>query len=62
MVLRWIAPGVTISPELKLLQYNILQPLQLRETNAFTAEKNGTSITTSLLYYIMYTQSQSKLA
>lgn len=49
MVLRWIAPGVTISPELKLLQYNILQPLQLRETNAFTAEKNGTPINSSIL-------------
>lgn len=49
MVLRWTAPGVTISPELKLLQYNILQPLQLRETNAFTAEKNGIPITFFLL-------------
>ncbi|KAH1022687.1 glycine receptor subunit alpha-4 [Dendroctonus ponderosae] len=41
MLLRWSEPGVTISPELKLLQYNILQPLQLYERTAFTAEKNG---------------------
>ncbi|KAJ8974891.1 hypothetical protein NQ317_011737, partial [Molorchus minor] len=40
MVLKWSGPGVTLSPELKLLQYNIL-PLQLRETSAYTGEKNG---------------------
>ncbi|KAL1490792.1 hypothetical protein ABEB36_013429 [Hypothenemus hampei] len=41
MLLHWTEPGVTISPELKLLQYNILQPLELHETHVFTAEKNG---------------------
>ncbi|XP_066253513.1 glycine receptor subunit alpha-1 [Euwallacea similis] len=41
MTLKWSPPGVTISPELKLLQYNILQPLELRETHAYTLEKNG---------------------
>lgn len=40
MLLRWGGPGVTLSPELKLLQYNIL-PLQLQETHAYTGEKNG---------------------
>lgn len=40
MVLKWFGPGVTLSPELKLLQYNIL-PLQLQETHAYTLEKNG---------------------
>ncbi|CAH1109375.1 unnamed protein product [Psylliodes chrysocephalus] len=40
MLLRWHGPGVTIIPELKLLQYNIL-PLILEETYAYTVEKNG---------------------
>ncbi|KAF7274936.1 hypothetical protein GWI33_012401, partial [Rhynchophorus ferrugineus] len=41
MILRWIGNGVTISPELKLLQYNILQPLELQQTHSVTVEKNG---------------------
>ncbi|CAG9765303.1 unnamed protein product [Ceutorhynchus assimilis] len=41
MILRWTAPGVTVSPELKLLQYNIIQPLVLQQTHALTTEKNG---------------------
>lgn len=40
MLLQWGGPGVTLSPELKLLQYNIL-PLQLHKTHAYTGEKNG---------------------
>ncbi|RZC41477.1 ligand-gated ion channel subunit, partial [Asbolus verrucosus] len=40
MRLRWSGKGVSVSPELKLLQYNIL-PLQLEEHNIFTGEKNG---------------------
>ncbi|XP_030745367.1 glycine receptor subunit alpha-2 [Sitophilus oryzae] len=41
MILKWTGLGVTISPELKLLQYNILQPLQMHQTHAVTSEKNG---------------------
>lgn len=40
MRLKWAPTGVTVSPELKLLQYNIL-PLQLEEKNVYTGEKNG---------------------
>ncbi|CAH1173742.1 unnamed protein product [Phaedon cochleariae] len=40
MMLQWSGPGVTLSPELKLLQYNIL-PLTLEETQEYTMEKNG---------------------
>ncbi|XP_018570013.1 glycine receptor subunit alpha-1 isoform X2 [Anoplophora glabripennis] len=40
MLLNWAGSGVTLSPELKLLQYNIL-PLQLMKTHAYTGEKNG---------------------
>ncbi|CAG9830332.1 unnamed protein product [Diabrotica balteata] len=40
MLLKWHGAGVTIIPELKLLQYNIL-PLILEETYAYTVEKNG---------------------
>ncbi|KAK4882915.1 hypothetical protein RN001_006234 [Aquatica leii] len=41
MNLKWGDAGVTISPELKLLQYHIEQPLQLHESNVFTSEKGG---------------------
>jgi hypothetical protein len=40
MRLKWSESGVTVSPELKLLQYNIL-PLVLDEQNIYTGEKNG---------------------
>lgn len=40
MLLRWSGTGVALSPELKLLQYNIL-PLVLEETDTYTIEKNG---------------------
>ncbi|XP_019872484.1 glycine receptor subunit alpha-2 [Aethina tumida] len=40
MFLKWGEFGVTVSPELKLLQYNIL-PIELEETFAYTGEKNG---------------------
>ncbi|EEZ99340.1 ligand-gated ion channel subunit precursor [Tribolium castaneum] len=40
MRLKWAPGGVTVSPELKLLQYNIL-PLQLEEKNVYTGEKSG---------------------
>nr|CAI5819287.1 unnamed protein product [Callosobruchus analis] len=40
MILKWSGAGVSLSPELKLLQYNIL-PLHLREAHEYTNEKNG---------------------
>lgn len=41
MKLRWSDSGVSVSPELKLLQYHIGQPLQLKEKDVHTSEKNG---------------------
>lgn len=41
MRLKWGDAGVSISPELKLLQYHIGQPLELDEKNVFTSEKGG---------------------
>lgn len=41
MLLKWSDAGVSVSPELKLLQYHIGQPLQLEEKHIFTNEKNG---------------------
>ncbi|KAF2898643.1 hypothetical protein ILUMI_07537 [Ignelater luminosus] len=41
MRLKWNDAGVTISPELKLLQYHIGQPLELEEKNMYTPEKGG---------------------
>uniref|UniRef100_A0A182M8L6 Neurotransmitter-gated ion-channel ligand-binding domain-containing protein n=1 Tax=Anopheles culicifacies TaxID=139723 RepID=A0A182M8L6_9DIPT len=40
--LKWADNGVTINPELKLLQYNLGQPLQLEETDGYMPEKYGT--------------------
>ncbi|XP_015588294.1 glycine receptor subunit alphaZ1 [Cephus cinctus] len=39
--LRWGDGGVTVNPELKLLQYNVGKPLQLEETTGFMLDKNG---------------------
>ncbi|XP_035892373.1 glycine receptor subunit alpha-4 isoform X3 [Anopheles stephensi] len=39
--LKWADNGVTINPELKLLQYNLGQPLQLEETDGYMPEKYG---------------------
>ncbi|XP_018328126.1 glycine receptor subunit alpha-4 isoform X2 [Agrilus planipennis] len=41
MTLKWASAGVSVSPELKLLQYHIGQPLELQEQNVFTNEKGG---------------------
>ncbi|KAK9736810.1 Neurotransmitter-gated ion-channel transmembrane region [Popillia japonica] len=41
MRLKWADAGVTVSPELKLLQYHIRQPLQLAEKDIYTNEKSG---------------------
>ncbi|GBP40618.1 Glycine receptor subunit alpha-2 [Eumeta japonica] len=38
---RWSEAGVTINPELKLLQYHIGQPLRLEETNGYMIDKDG---------------------
>jgi len=39
--LKWGAGGVTVNPELKLLQYDIGQPAVLEETIDYMLEKNG---------------------
>lgn len=39
--LKWADNGVTINPELKLLQYNLGRPLQLEETDGYMPEKYG---------------------
>lgn len=44
MRLKWADAGVTVSPELKLLQYHIRQPLQLAEKDIYTNEKSGRCI------------------
>ncbi|KAF5273065.1 hypothetical protein FQR65_LT04807 [Abscondita terminalis] len=41
MILKWGDAGVSISPELKLLQYHIEEPLQLTESNVYASEKGG---------------------
>ncbi|XP_061378814.1 glycine receptor subunit alpha-1 isoform X3 [Danaus plexippus] len=38
---RWSVAGVTINPELKLLQYHIGEPLRLEETNGYMIDKDG---------------------
>lgn len=39
--LRWGSGGVTVNPELKLLQYDIGKPVVREETVDYTVEKNG---------------------
>nr|CAD7461074.1 unnamed protein product [Timema tahoe] len=39
--LHWSKDGVTVNPELKLLQYNMGQPLKLEETTGYMQEKEG---------------------
>ncbi|XP_020278126.1 glycine receptor subunit alpha-4 isoform X2 [Pseudomyrmex gracilis] len=39
--LQWVAGGVTVNPELKLLQYDIGKPAVLEETIDYMIEKNG---------------------
>ncbi|XP_035733878.1 glycine receptor subunit alphaZ1-like isoform X3 [Vespa mandarinia] len=39
--LRWDDNGVTVNPELKLLQYNIGKPVVFEETTHYMMEKNG---------------------
>jgi hypothetical protein len=39
--LRWGDEGVTVNPELKLLQYNLENPLKVDEAVCFIDEKNG---------------------
>lgn len=41
MKLRWSDSGVTLNPELKLLQYNLGQPLELEESDGYMPEKVG---------------------
>lgn len=42
--MRWSEAGVTVNPELKLLQYNFKQPLELEEVHTYMAEKGGNYI------------------
>lgn len=39
--LRWAEDGVTLNPELKLLQYNVGQPLELMETTGYMVEREA---------------------
>ncbi|KAK5650392.1 hypothetical protein RI129_001421 [Pyrocoelia pectoralis] len=41
MKLKWGDAGVSVSSELRLLQYHIGEPLELKEMNVFTSEKGG---------------------
>lgn len=42
--MRWSEAGVTVNPELKLLQYNFKQPLEMEEIHTYMAEKGGNYI------------------
>lgn len=39
--LKWAQSGVKLNPELKLLQYNLGQPLDLEESDGYMPEKDG---------------------
>ncbi|PNF21535.1 hypothetical protein B7P43_G12716 [Cryptotermes secundus] len=39
--LRWAEDGVKLNPELKLLQYNVGQPLELMETTGYMVEREA---------------------
>lgn len=39
--MKWDDAGVTLNPELKLLQYNLGQPLDLDESAGYMPEKHG---------------------
>lgn len=39
--LKWDDSGVALNPELKLLQYNLGQPLELAESSGYMPEKHG---------------------
>lgn len=41
MRLQWDDVGVLLNPELKLLQYNLGQPLEVDETIGYMPEKHG---------------------
>lgn len=38
---KWDDAGVVLNPELKLLQYNLGQPLEMAESNGYMREKHG---------------------
>lgn len=40
---KWDDAGVVLNPELKLLQYNLGQPLEMAESNGYMREKHGKS-------------------
>lgn len=39
--LKWDESGVVLNPELRLLQYNLGQPLELAESSGYMPEKHG---------------------
>lgn len=45
LILKWGFEGVIVNPELKLLQYNLDQPLKINESVSFINEKNGALVT-----------------
>lgn len=52
--LKWGAGGVTVNPELKLLQYDIGEPTVLEETIDYMLEKNGIGATELKLNWSIY--------
>lgn len=48
--LKWTESGVTLNPELKLLQYNLGTPLDFQETVNFIPEKEGNYSRLSLYF------------
>lgn len=43
--LQWDDAGVVLNPELKLLQYNLGQPLEVAESIGYMPEKHGMPLT-----------------
>lgn len=48
--LKWTESGVTLNPELKLLQYNLGTPLEFQESENFMPEKEGNYSRLSLYF------------
>lgn len=54
MQLKWADAGVSVSPELKLLQYHIGTPLEVEEKNVHTSEKGGNAKNTIFPFFSKY--------
>lgn len=48
--LQWDDVGVLLNPELKLLQYNLGQPLEVDETIGYMPEKHGNYTLNNTIY------------